>query len=315
MASRSYRRPLKPGVSSCTTGTGFGEHLLLTAGPPRLAERQPAASAQASPRLVAGPRGVTGRDILDHLIAAQRDPKTLAELARGKARPKIGRLAEALEGAEFFTPGHAALLETMLRRIDSIDAEIDRLTAVIDRLLAPYEEQLQQAGSMPGWGRRAAQYVIAETGVDMTRFPTPGHLASWCGRIPLERRSGERAGQARHKKGNRYVAAVTSETAVAADKTGTREGARHRRLVRRRGKKAAVATGNAQLRVLHVLLSNPGTRHQDLGADYYEHQRGRPPSPPPRQQARSPSATKSPSAARPPLTRTPPKQTPRPPDR
>jgi hypothetical protein len=126
----------------------------------------------------------------------------------------------------------------------------------------------------PGWGRRAAQDVIAETGVDMTRFPAPGHLASWCGRTPLERQSGKRAGQARHKKGNRYVAAVTGETAVAAGKTGTREGARHRPLVRRRGKnKAVVATGNTQLRVLHVLLSNPGTRYQDLGADYYEHQR------------------------------------------
>jgi transposase len=218
--------------------------------------------------------GVTGRDIMDHLIAGQRDPKALAQLARGKARPKIARLAEALEGAEFFTPEHAGLLKVMLARIDAADAQIAALTAVIERLLAPYEEQLQQAESMPGWGRRAAQDVIAETGVDMTRFRTPGHLASWCGRTPLERQSGKRAGQARHKKGNKYVAAVTGETAVAAGKTDTREGARHRRLVRRRGKnKAVVATGNTQLRVLHVLLSNPGTRYQDLGADYYERQR------------------------------------------
>jgi transposase len=218
--------------------------------------------------------GMTGRDIMDHLIAGERDPKALAQLARGKARPKIARLAEALEGAEFFTPEHAALLKVMLARIDAADAQIAALTAVIERLLAPYEEQLQQAGSMPGWGRRAAQDVIAETGVDMTRFRTPGHLSSWCGRTPLERQSGKRAGQARHKKGNRYVAAVVGETSVAAGKTGTREGARHRRLVRRRGKnKAVVATGNTQLRVLHVLLSNPGMRYQDLGADYYERQR------------------------------------------
>jgi len=224
--------------------------------------------------VITGLHGMTGRDIMDHLIAGERDPRALAELARGKARPKIARLAEALEGAEFFTPEHAGLLETMLRRIDSIDAEIARLTAVIERLLAPYEEQLQQAESMPGWGRRAAQDVIAETGVDMSRFRTPGHLASWCGRTPLDRQSGKRAGQARHKKGNKYVAAVVGETSVAAGKTDTREGARHRRLSRRRGKnKAVVATGNTQLRVLRVLLSSPGTRYQDLGADYYERQR------------------------------------------
>src|SRR6201985_309366 len=72
--------------------------------------------------------GVTGRDIMDRLIAGERDPRALAQLARGRARPKIARLAEALEGAEFFTPEHAALLETMLRRIDAIDAEITRLT-------------------------------------------------------------------------------------------------------------------------------------------------------------------------------------------
>jgi transposase len=218
--------------------------------------------------------GMTGRDIMDHLIAGERNPRVLAELARGKARPKRTRLAEALDGTEFFTPEHAALLKVMLERIDSIDAEITRLTAVIDRLLAPYEEQLQQAESMPGWGRRAAQDVIAETGTDMTRFPTPGHLASWCGRTPLERQSGKRAGQARHKKGNRYVAAVAGETSVAAGKTDTREGARYRRLSRRRGKaKAVVATGNTQLRVLHALLSSPGTRYEDLGADYYQRQR------------------------------------------
>lgn len=218
--------------------------------------------------------GMTGRDIMDHLIAGERNPGALAELARGKARPKMPRLAEALEGAEFFTPEHAALLKVMLGRIDRLDADIARLTTVIERLLAPYEEQLQQAESMPGWGRRAAQDVIAETGVDMTRFRTPGHLASWAGRTPLDRQSGGKAGRARHKRGNRYIGAVTGETAVAAGRTQTREGARYRRLSRRRGKaKAQVALGNTQMRELHVLLSNPGMRYQDLGWDYYERER------------------------------------------
>jgi transposase len=220
--------------------------------------------------------GVTGRDIMNRLIAGERDPRALAQLARARARRKIGELEQALEGTEFFTPAHAALLKTMLERIDWINAEIARLSQVIEELLAPYEEQLQQAGSMPGWGRRAAQDVIAETGVNMSRFRTPGHLASWAGRTPLDKQSGARKGQRRHKRGNRYIGAVTGETAVAAGKTDTREGARHRRLARRRGKaKACVATGNTQMRVFHALLSSPGTRYQDLGADWYDNQQQR----------------------------------------
>ena len=218
--------------------------------------------------------GVTGRDIMDHLIAGERNPKVLAQLARARARRKIAELEEALEGAEFFTAEHAALLAAMLARIDRVNAEIDELTAVIERLLAPYEEQLQQAESMPGWGRRSAQDAVAETGIDMTRFRTGGHLSSWAGKTPLDNQSGKRTGRAKSKKGNRYLAAVTGETAIAAGKTQTREGARYRRLARRRGKaKAQVAVGNTQLKVYHKLLSNPGMRYQDLGADYYERQR------------------------------------------
>ena len=96
--------------------------------------------------------GVTGRDIMNQLIGGHRDPKALAQLARGRARRKISELEHALEGAEFFTDHHARLLKTMLERIDRIDAEITRLSEVIETLLTPYEEQLQQAESMPGWG-------------------------------------------------------------------------------------------------------------------------------------------------------------------
>jgi transposase len=218
--------------------------------------------------------GVTGRDIMGQLIAGERNPKALAALARGRAKAKARQLAEALEGAEFFTPELAALLKTMLERIDRVSTEIAALTAVIERLLAPWEEQLQQAESMPGWGRAAAQDVLAETGPDMSRFPSPAHLASWAGRTPVDRQSGARTGKAKAKKGNRYIGAVTGETAVTAGKTQTREGARYRRLSRRRGKaKARVAVGNTQMRVYHVLLSHPGMRYQDLGWDYYERER------------------------------------------
>jgi transposase len=219
--------------------------------------------------------GVTGRDIMGHLIAGERNPKVLAQLARARARRKIAELQAALEGAEFFTPQHAALLATMLARIDQVNTEIARLTEVIEALLAPHEEQLAQAESMPGWGRRAAEDTLAETGTGMSRFPTGAHLASWAGRTPLDNSSGKRTGKSKSKKGNRYLAAVTGETAIAAGKTATREGARYRRLSRRRGKaKAQVALGNTQLKVYHALLSRPGTRYQDLGPDYYDHQRG-----------------------------------------
>ena len=218
--------------------------------------------------------GVTGRDIMNHLIAGVRDPKALAQLARARARRKISQLEEALEGAEFFTAEHAALLRVMLARIDRVAAEIDQLTGVIEQLLAPHEEQLAQAESMPGWGRRAAQDAVAETGADMSRFRTGGHLSSWAGRTPLDNQSGTRTRRAKSKKGNRYLAAITGETAAAVSKTQTREGARYRRLARRRGKaKALVAIGNTQLKVYHKLLSSPGMRYQDLGADYYERRR------------------------------------------
>ena len=202
--------------------------------------------------------GVTGRDIMDQLIAGERNPKVLAQLARTAARRKISQLEEALEGAEFFTPAHAALLAKVLARIDRLSADIEDLSQVIEQLLAPYEEQLAQAKSMPGWARRAAQDAVAETGVDMTRFRTGPHLVSWGGRAPQDHQSGKRTGRAKAKKGNRYLGAVLGETAVAAGRTQTREGARHRRLARRRGAaKACVATGNTQLKVYQQSCGPP----------------------------------------------------------
>jgi transposase len=248
---------------------------------------EPAAIKLSS--VLTGLHGVTGRDIMGRLIAGQRDPKVLAQLARGRARAKISQLAAALEGAEFFTAEHAALPRTMLGRIDRTGAESTRLSQTIERLLAPWKEKLAQAESMPGWRRRSAEDTLAETGPDMTRFPTGAHLASWAGRTPLDNSSGKRPGKARSKKGNRYLAAVTGETPVAAGQTATREGARYRRLARRRGKaNAQAALGNTQPKACHALLPPrhplPGPRAGLLRTPA----RHPPPDRPPRRQARRP---------------------------
>ena len=215
--------------------------------------------------------GVTGRDIMDHLIAGERNPKVLAQLARARARRKITELEHALDGAEFFTAEHAALLRTMLERIDRLTAEIGKLTEVIEQLLAPYEEQLQQAESMPGWGRRSAQDAVAETGVDMTKFPTGGHLSSWAGKTPLDHQSGKRAGRARHKKGNKYLAAVTGKAGRRQDRHPRRRPLPQAR-PQPRQRQSPGRPRQHPAEGLPQAAVQPGMRYQDLGPDYYERQ-------------------------------------------
>jgi transposase len=215
--------------------------------------------------------GVSGRDMLDAIAAGQRDPRALAQLARGSMRGKIRRLEEALD-CSFFTDDHAAVLAMMLAAIDGYTAQIQALTEKIETLIAPYLRQVDQLDAVHGIGRVCAQDMIAETGTDMTVFPTAAHLVSWAKWSPQVKQSaGKRKGSNATGRGNPYLGAALGEAAISAGRTQSFLGARYRRLTRRMpSKKALVATGNSILTIYHALLSDPEACYQDLGADYYE---------------------------------------------
>ncbi len=215
--------------------------------------------------------GVSGRAMLDAIVAGQRNPRALAQLARGSMRGKISRLEEALD-CSFFTDEHAAVLAMMLQAIDGYTARVQALTARIEELIAPYLRQVDQLDAVPGIGRVCAQDMIAETGADMTVFPTAAHLVSWAKWSPQVKQSaGKRKGSNATGRGNPYLGAALGEAALSAGRTQSFLGAKYRRLTRRMPrKKALVATGNSMLTIYHALLSDPEACYQDLGADYYE---------------------------------------------
>ena len=134
------------------------------------------------------------------LVAGERDPKVLADMARGSMRGKTARLEEAFTGR--FTDHHAFLLRTMLARIDGIDADIDKVQDRIDEQIAPFAKAVTRLDEIPGIGVTAAQVVIAEVGLDMTRFPTPDHLASWARFAPgISESAGQKKGRQQHRQG------------------------------------------------------------------------------------------------------------------
>jgi transposase len=215
--------------------------------------------------------GVSGRDMLDALATGQRDPKALAQLARGSMRGKIRRLEEALD-CSFFTSEHAGVLAMMLAVTDHYSAQIAELTARIEALTEPYLHQIGQLDQIDGIGIICAQDIIAEIGTDMAVFPTAAHRVSWATWSPQVRQSaGKRKGSNATGRGNPYLGAALGEAAAGAGRTQSFLGARYRRLTRRMPKKKAlVATGNSMLTIIHALLTDPGATYQDLGTDYYE---------------------------------------------
>ena len=232
------------------------------------------------------------RDMLEALIAGQRDPQVLAGLARGKMKAKRAALIEALTGK--FDGHHAELARMLLDQIDALTGQIGTLTTRIEELIAaiPAAQGIDADGTtgpgagtapdaarlnaitrldeVPGISAHGAQIVLAETGLDMTRFPTPGHLVSWAKLCPRTIQSGAKNRSGKTGKGNPYLKGILGEIATAAAKTDTFLGERYRRIVKRRGKlKALVAVARTILVIIWHLLADPAARYHDLGAGYY----------------------------------------------
>ena len=213
--------------------------------------------------------GVSGRAMMAALIAGERDPRVLAQLARARMRAKISLLEEAFNG--HFDDHHAFLLTTMLGRIDAIDADIAALDTQIEAQLAPFAAAAARLDDIPGIGPVAAAIILAEVGLDMSRFPTAGHLCSWAKFSPgISSSAGKTKGNGSSGHGNRYLARVLGEAAVVAGKTDSFLGERYRRISKRRGKKRAiVAVGRSILVIVWHLLSDEQAQFTDLGPDHF----------------------------------------------
>jgi transposase len=232
------------------------------------------------------------RDMVEALIAGERDPQVLAGLARGRMKTRHDKLVQALTGR--FDAHHGELARMLLDQIDALTAQIDRLTTRIEDLIAAIPEArgvdpdgttgpgagltpgspvlpaIDRLDEITGIGRDAAQVIIAEVGLRMEAFPTPGHLVSWARLSPATMQSGSRSRSAPTGKGDPYLKGVLGSAVAAAARTDTFLGQRYRRLARRRGKlKALVAVARSILVIVWYLLSDRAARYHDLGSDYY----------------------------------------------
>jgi len=213
---------------------------------------------------------VSARDMIEALIAGERDPRVLADLARGTMRNKIPDLTMACSGR--FADHHATLARLHLDHIDHLTGMIDGLDDRIEQVMSPFALHLALLRTIPGIGDRAAQILISEIGTDMSRFPTAAHLASWAGLCPGNNESAGRHKSGRTRKGNGEVRDILTECAWAAGKTGSYVGAQFHRLHRRFGKKgggkAAVAVAHTLIVIVwHVLHDH--AEYRELGHDYF----------------------------------------------
>ena len=222
----------------------------------------------------------SGRAMLEALIAGERDPRVLADLARGRLRVKIPALAEALAGR--FSEHHAFLARMILTHIDAIGAMLTELDARIDDELAPYRTQLELLDSVDGIDARTAQVIVAEIGAEMSRFPSAAHLASWAGVCPGNNKTAGKAKTGHTRPGNRWLKAALGTAALGAirRKDSYLHALFRRVAARRGGKRGLAAVAHSQLvTIWHVLTTQ--TPYHDLGGDYFlrhenpEHRRRR----------------------------------------
>jgi transposase len=212
--------------------------------------------------------GVSGKAMLEALVAGTRDPEILADLARGKLRAKIPQLRDALTGR--FSDHHALVLGELLAHLDYLEEAVGRLSVAVEELVAPFADQVGLLRTIPGVDRRTAEVLLAEIGPDMGRFPTAGHLASWAGMCPGTNESAGKHYSGRTRNGSKWLRDALVESAQAAARSkNTYLAAHYTRLKGRRGhKRAVIAVGHSILVVAYHML----TRHQpyhDPGADYY----------------------------------------------
>ena len=217
--------------------------------------------------------GKAARHMLEALIAGERDPEVLADMALTRMRPKIGELRKALVG-RFDAEHHGMLLRMHLDHVDQLDDTIARLDREVDRLMVPFAEPATRLLSIPGVGKRSAEVIVAEIGVDMSRFPTPAHLASWAGLCPGNRESAGKRKSGRARKGNAVLRSAMCEAAWAASHTrDTYLAAQYRRFKRRFGTKsegkAIFAVAHTMIVIVWHLLADDVT-YDELGADYFE---------------------------------------------
>jgi len=226
--------------------------------------------------------GVSGRAMLDALVAGERDARVLAGLARGRMRHKIPALEQALTGQ--FEDHHGHQIARLLRLHDNLTAEITGLGAEIEAAIAGLDPTpppdgdhphrmplLDRLDEIPGIGREAAQTILGEIGFDMAVFPTPGHLASWAKLTPRTIQSGAKNTHGPTGKGNRWLKGTLGNAAVNASRTKTFLGARYRRIIKHAPKKkAVVAISRNILEIAWILINDPDTRYTDLGEHWHD---------------------------------------------
>src|SRR3954464_7682243 len=215
--------------------------------------------------------GKSARAMLEALIAGERDPAVLADFAQTRMRVKIPELRLALEGG--FSEHHALLLRMLLDHIDHLTAAVDRLHAQVEAEIAPFSQAVELLGTIPGLGPRTAWVILAEAGADMTRFPSPAHLASWTGLCPGNHESAGKRPSGRARKGDTALRAAMVEAAWAATRArSTYLGAQYQRFRRRFGRggetKAIFAVAHTMLVMAWHVLATEQPYHE-LGVDYF----------------------------------------------